>query len=116
MALGRIDTRHFDAVNMIDEEVEFFERTDGGERPNRWIDKASVKAGPTATVIRVRALTGTEIDGAPSPGEATFTRALCDVSVHPDDRERMASLPWQYIRTLGAYIFEVSTHPLDRAS
>jgi hypothetical protein len=112
MALGRIDTRHFEVVNLSDEEVEHAE----GERPNRWVDKASVKAGPTATVIRVRALTGTEVDGAPSPGEATFTRALCDVAVHADDRERMASLPWQYIRTLGAYVFEVSTHPLDRKS
>lgn len=123
MALYRIDTAYFEAVNLQDTDVTASAPTgadgDGSDaddsRPNRWIARSAAGlVGPDATVIRIRALTGSEVDGGPRPDDPAFLRYVVEAGVHADDRKLLASLPWQFQRTLGGLVFEVSTTPLDR--
>jgi hypothetical protein len=112
MALYRIDTKHFEVVNLNDPSVPFT----GETRPNEWVPSSSVTAGPDATRVRVRAVTRPEVDSCPMDRDPEFLAGMIDIAVHPDDKPLVASLPWQYQRTLGALVFKVSTVPLDPAT
>ena len=123
MALYRISTDHFDVVNLQDTDVTASTATgadgDGKDaddsRPNRWVARSAAGlVGDSATVIRVRPLTGVEVDAGPRPDDPTFLRYVVETGVHADDKKALGSLPWQFQRTLGGFIFEVSTVPLDR--
>jgi hypothetical protein len=111
VALYRIDTKHFEVVNLSDLSVQYA----GEVRPNEWVASSSVAVGPDATTVRVRAVTRPEVDSCPMERDPEFLAGMIDIAVHPEDKALVASLPWQYQRTLGALIFKVSTHPLDRA-
>ena len=123
MALYRINTDYFDVVNLQDTDVTASSATgadgDGSDaddsRPNRWVTRSAAGlVGDSATVIRVRPLTGVEVDAGPRPDDPTFLRYVVETGVHADDKKALGSLPWQFQRTLGGFIFEVSTVPLDR--
>jgi hypothetical protein len=111
MALYRIDTKHFEVVNLSDLSVEHA----GESRPNEWVAVSSVVAGPEATVVRVRAVTRPEVDSCPMERDHEFLAGMIDIAVHPDDKALVASLPWHFQRTLGGLVFRVSTVPLDHA-
>jgi hypothetical protein len=118
MALYRIDTSFFDVVNLSDPDVrEVAGNGDGvDDRPNRWVSRGAVaEVGSGATVVRIRALTRPEIDAAPMDQNTAFLAAMVDAGVHPDDKAAAALLPWQFQRSLGSLVFEVSTVPLDSA-
>jgi len=124
VALYRIDTTFFEVVNLADPDVKTLPTAgeDGGGAdaddgaPNRWAPRSSAASvGPDATVIRIRALTRPEVDALPLAGDPLFLGACVDLGTHEGDKAVVASLPWQYARTLGALIFEASTRPLDRA-
>jgi hypothetical protein len=117
VALYRIDTNYFEAVNLSDPSV----RSAGGEdglhvSANRWTHRGAVaEVGADATVVRVRALTRPEIDVAPMDSDPLFLASMVETGVHPEDKTLVASLPWQFQRSLAGLIFEVSTRPLDLA-
>jgi hypothetical protein len=111
MALYRIDTKHFEVVNLSDPSVQHA----GETRPNEWVAASSVAVGPDATTVRVRAVTRPEVDSCPMDRDPEFLAGMIDIAVHPDDKTLVASLPWHFQRTLGALVFRVSTVPLDLA-
>lgn len=118
MALYRIDTTYFETVNHSDPSVRSAGGADGVHvSANRWTHRgACAEVGGDATVVRVRALTRPEIDVAPMDNDPLFLAAIVEAGVHPDDKALVASLPWQYQRSLAGLIFEVSTRPLDLAT
>ncbi len=112
MALYRISTEFFEVVNVDDDCVE----AAGDGAANRWVARSSAQVSDGATVVRIRALTRPEIDAAPMKDDALFLASMVETGVHEADKALVASLPWQYQRTLGGLIFEVSSRPLDRAN
>lgn len=113
MALYRVDTSFFEAVNCEDPDVALVE---GAGRGNRWIPRAdAASVGKDATVVRVRALTRPEVDSCPLDNDAAYLARMVEQGVHEADKGLVASLAWQYQRTLGAVISEVSTRPLGSA-
>lgn len=111
MALYRISTEYFEVVNVDDDCV----TAAGDGAANRWVARTSAQVSDGATVVRIRALTRPEIDAAPMKDDALFLASMVETGVHEADKTLVASLPWQYQRTLGGLIFEVSSRPLDRA-
>jgi len=110
MALYIIDTKHFGVVNVDDTSV-----TAEGSA-NTWLAArdAGVTVADGATVIRVRALTGPEVESIDLDVKG-FALHMAAKAVHADDVELFAALPWHYRRSLGGFVYEVSTFPLDRA-
>lgn len=110
MALYRVDTSFFEVVNCEDLDVQLVE---GVSRGNKWIPRSdAASVAETATVVRVRALTRPEVDSCPLDNDAAYLARMVEQGVHEADKAFVASLAWQYQRTLGAIVSEVSTRPL----
>jgi hypothetical protein len=128
MALYLINTDYIEVVNTDDDCVELFverntesstESTDEKpkEKPtlekNTWKSLRStdivVKDG--ATIVRVKALTGPEVESTDFDSP-TFSIDLALKSVHKDELNLFNSLPWHNRRSLGAFVYQVSTLPL----
>jgi hypothetical protein len=65
--------------------------------------------------VRVRALTRREFDAVPISDDAKMLGALVDAGVHEADRPLISGpepIPWHFQRSLGAFIYRVSTNPL----
>jgi hypothetical protein len=111
MGLQRVNTAYFEVVNTSDPDV-----SGVGERGNNeWVPISDVIAGPEATRVRVRALTRREFDAVPISDDAKMLGALVDAGVHEADRPLMSGaepIPWHFQRSLGAFIYRVSTNPL----
>jgi hypothetical protein len=111
MGLQRVNTAYFEVVNTSDPDV-----SGVGERGNNeWVPISDVIAGPDATRVRVRALTRREFDAVPISDDAKMLGALVDAGVHEADRPLISGpepIPWHFQRSLGAFIYRVSTNPL----
>lgn len=124
MALCKVNTKYFEVVHTSDPDVS--EKPEpgavadgddaGNSRSNRWLAKDDAHiAADTATVFRVRALDANTVNAGPAVDDPKFRAYMLDNGLHPDDRAEFDRLPWQYARTLGGFIYEVSTYPLGRA-
>jgi hypothetical protein len=111
MGLQRVNTAYFEVVNTSDPDV-----SGVGERGNNeWVPISDVIAGADATRVRVRALTRREFDAVPISDDAKMLGALVDAGVHEADRPLISGpepIPWHFQRSLGAFIYRVSTNPL----
>jgi hypothetical protein len=111
MGLVRVNTAYFEVVNTSDPDV-----SGVGERGNNeWVPISDVIAGEDATRVRVRALTRREFDAVPLSDDGKMLGALVDAGVHEADRPLISGtepIPWHFQRSLGAFIYRVSTNPL----
>ena len=114
MSLYIIDTKHFKVVNVDDDDVSLVTPDDAVINEWRATNDTAIKVGEGATVIRIRALTGPEVESVDmSLGSTAFSLELAAKAVHEDDIAVFALLPWHYRRTLGGLVYKVSTFPLD---
>lgn len=112
MALYRIDTNHFAVVNTDDDCY-----TKPEKPRNEWLPLADcmghLRDGYTS--LRVRALTALEAAGIDIDKGRNAMLEFAKAGCHPDDLTILAGLPWQYHMSLGSFVYQVSTFPLDRA-
>jgi len=111
MALYLIDTKDVEVVNIEDDCVSFVNENGDEDDRYKWYLKndlrLSVKDG--ATVIRVRALTGLEIE-CMDQQDKNYTINLALKSIHKDDVKVFNELPWVFRSTLGGFVYKVSTN------
>ncbi len=112
MGLMRVNTAYFEVVNTSDPDVSGV----GEAGDNQWVPIQDVTATPEATKVRVRALTRREFDAVPLSDDGKMLGALVDAGVHEADRPLISGpepIPWHFQRSLGAFIYRISTNPLS---
>jgi hypothetical protein len=112
MGLMRVNTAYFEVVNTSDPDVV----ADGEASENQWLPRTACTVGPDATIVRVRALTRREFDAVPLSDDGKMLGALVDAGIHEADRPLISGpepIPWHFQRSLGAFIYRISTNPLS---
>lgn len=111
MGLVRVNTAYFEVVNTSDPDVV----ADGEASGNEWLPRSACTVGPAATIVRIRALSRREFDAVPLSDDGKMLGALVDAGVHEGDKALINGeepIPWHFQRSLGAFIYRVSTNPL----
>lgn len=110
MGLQRVNTAYFEVVNTSDPDVQ----ASGEHGENEWLPVSEATVAPSATVVRIRALTRREIDSLGFEDTAKMLGACVDLGIHEADRPLISGpepLPWHFQRTLGGLVYRVSTNP-----